>query len=100
MYKATIGLYDADGVRIAQTSSGRQMFIQYDRNLQILPQNRYFSTTPFKEVTFSRVNIADITDDLSVKVDNNIDASNSNATNYVPARIMSVQEWNEWLRNQ
>jgi len=68
--------------------------------MQILPQNRYFNDTPFSKVTFSRVNVADITDDLSIKVDARIDASNSNVANYVPARIMSVQEWNEWLKNQ
>jgi TolB-like protein len=98
-YVATFGLYDADGIRIAEATVGRLMQIWYrDRTsrspIQVLPQNRYFSTSPFEPITFNRVNIADITDELSVKVDINITYYQMN----IPARIMSVTEWEEWLR--
>jgi hypothetical protein len=106
-YLAIIGLYDADGIRIAGTSrvSGnsqeRYLSIAYSRNLQILPQNRYFNTSPLKDVKFTDVKISDITDDLSVKVDSIVsEHGNWRAPGNVPARIMSQQEWNEWLKNQ
>jgi hypothetical protein len=106
-YLAIIGLYDADGIRIAGTSkvSGnsqeRYLSIAYSKNLQILPQSRYFNSSPLKDVKFTGVKISDITDDLSVKVDSIVsEHGNWRAPGNVPARIISVQEWNEWLRNQ
>ena len=96
---ANIELYDEAGIRIANSSQHLNSKasigdIRYDRNLQILPQSRYFSTTPFVTVSFS-VPLDNITDNMSAKVVNI-----RYFAEVYPARIMSVQEWNEWLASR
>ena len=115
-YVVVIQLYDDAGIRIAERAlsinlagirrggySEENDYFMYNNNLQILPQDRYFNNVSFKSVTFNNVRISDITDNLSVKVYGILqdrDAERASRSGTLPARIMSVQEWNEWLRSQ
>jgi hypothetical protein len=96
----SIGLYDDEGIRIAQTKGGGKFDIRYNKNLQILPQNRYFSNRPFNKVTFTMVKINDITDELHTKVDNNMTIARYGNESNIPSRIMSLSEYDEWVKKQ
>jgi TolB-like protein len=108
-FYGTVDLFDSEGINIARVYSpggvglsiifsvfpGSHPGNPYSQVRQILPQNRYFNNTPFKEVIFRNINISDITDDLSVKV---ISIVGDRGGAVDPAYFMSVSEWEEWLR--
>jgi hypothetical protein len=98
-YQPTIELYDSDGIRIANLNASLPLTIRYRNDLQILPQNRYFNNTPFREVKSLAIKTSDITDNLSAKVVN-IKSPNDMGGRIIPARILSINEWEEWLRKQ
>ena len=111
-FYAITRLYDDARIRISQNavrfSSG--LFIEYKRDLQILPRERYFNNRSFQPIKFVNVSVSDITDNLSVEASSIAygliyaqegQSMLSNASySTVSARIMSVQEWNEWVKNQ
>jgi hypothetical protein len=109
-YYAIINLYDDIGIRISQNAVRLSRgVIKYEINLQILPQERYFNAAPFQPVTFVRVKISDITDNLSAGVysiaygliyasDGLSLLSGSSPYGAVPARIMSKSEYDAWLK--
>ena len=112
--QARIRLYDADGIRIASITSDRSfdhsssdslalyralsLSIQYSSSLQILPQIRYFNDKSFAAIRFNGIRITDITDELSVKVEKLREIPPTSFS--PPARIMSVQEWNQWVQGR
>ena len=98
-YYANIELYDADGISIAQVRNDRKVQIKYEKNLQVLPQNRYFNNYTFRQVDFHNINISDITDDLSIKV-GNIYYEYGHQKFTVPALVMSQAKWEAWLKSK
>jgi hypothetical protein len=84
--------YNSNSFQIDNSFSGT---IRYGKNLQILPQNRYFSAVQFGAVSFS-VPLKNITEGMSVKV---IDIRYDGREVY-PARFMSQSEYNDWLKKQ
>lgn len=102
----TVALYDKDGIRIIERqtnfpdtrinpSTSNGLSIAYNNNLQVLPQKRYFDNIPYASVSFT-VPLKDITDELSAKPLNTGHYTHGN----FPSRIMTVVEWEQWLRSQ
>ena len=107
-FRATINLYDEDGIRIDNTSrqleynsaifnidNAFRSDIKYGKNLQILPQNRYFNAVPFGSASFS-VPLENITEKMSAKVAD----IRYDGREICPARIMSQSEYDVWVKNQ
>jgi TolB-like protein len=111
-YFAIIRLYDDAGIRISRNAisfSSGIINIKYNRGLQILPQERYYNNASFQPIRFENIMVSDITDNLSVEVSSIAYSLIYRSGRYqynirddyvgnAPARIMSVTEWEEWLR--
>jgi hypothetical protein len=102
------GLYDEYNDLIGsttwiQSSSPRprfqtffEEFPQGITRMQVIAQHKYFTDYAFGPVSF-RVPVKKITDDIKVQIEK---VHNDGFGRRYNAKIMSLAEWNEWLKNQ
>jgi TolB-like protein len=102
-YYAKVVLYDENGDKIATSSVGQKTeYVKYmNKPFDLLVQKKYYDNAELKKVKFSRVKLADITDNLVPKIDAiTIMGSVSGKAAAAPALVFTVSEYQQWAAAQ
>ena len=99
-----LGVYDNNGYRIkTMKEQGYEVVIRNDpvRLSNIKPQKLYFDESQFERGYFNRIKLSEIPDDsdLQIKIEK-IGIFNTTGYPVANVRIMSIDEYNEWEKNQ
>jgi hypothetical protein len=98
-YAIEVGLYDEYGDRISVAFFHSHLGYGYSPSFQVIAQHKYYEEIKFSTIYFYNISIDRITNNLTPKIDKITSQYNNKRIDIHPP-IMSVPEWEQWLREQ